>query len=307
MSNLRKNLKENLLKSVKYLLIVALGVAGVVTFVRAQRTIEVPADVPIKIEADTVNFTFGELQSLEDAGIIGAASDFCDEDNATTTLCNVQVYALDVENDLSLTGTTLFNNDVSFADNATTTLSEHTYKPINFALTQVATTAAAATALGTSGTTTAGYWCNTGSPLLIQNWSWRIGTANGLWTSNWTIGTTTGSSDTDLARPTTSSMVASSPMGTTTTGLFDLQGYADARYTGFLSGDAAAVGTSTIGSYYTDRTNQMFSTTSPFTLLTGECIVVFSDHDKATSSASYTSDGGFTTFVGGFYADAFIQ
>lgn len=208
-------------------------------------------------------------------------------------------------------GSSIFTGTVS--GDATTTPSHSTYSGIDISLTQVAST--------TAGTSTAGYWCNSGSPIVVYDWNWRIRTANGLWPSNWTIGTTTlrdGSSvytagTNSFTNTSTATLVASSPIATSTTGYWSLDGYADAMYSGLYGQTiATAAGTTTIGSYYTGGYGskagaRFFATSTPFDLLSGECIVVFSDQSSATSSASYTAAGGFTTLVGTFHGDIYLR
>ena len=133
-----------------------------------------------------------------------------------------------------------------------------------------------------------GYWCNnTNQKLLVNsNWHLDIETANGLWGSNWTVGTTTKSGDNSLTSTSTATLMPSTAIAASATGFYDR----DTR--------------TVLGTYYDGGGN---ATTTPFLLDKNVCLVVYSDHSEATSSDSYLSSGGFTTFVGGFHADVEIR
>ena len=152
---------------------------------------------------------------------------------------------------------------------------------IHIDLQQIATTTAANPAA-------AGYWCNnTNQKLLVNsNWHLDIETANGLWGSNWTVGTTTKSGDNSLTSTSTATLMPSTAIAASATGFYDR----DTR--------------TVLGTYYDGGGN---ATTTPFLLDKNVCLVVYSDHGGATSSDSYLSSGGFTTFVGGFHADVEIR
>ena len=152
---------------------------------------------------------------------------------------------------------------------------------IHIDLQQIATTTAANPAA-------AGYWCNNTNQVLLVNSNWHLDveTANGLWGSNWTVGTTTKSGDNSLTATSTATLMASTAIAASATGFYDR----DTR--------------TALGTYYDGGGN---ATTTPFLLDKNVCIVVYSDHGSATSSDSYLSSGGFTTFVGGFHADVEIR
>jgi hypothetical protein len=303
-----KNLLRNARNASKYYIVIGvLGVLVIGGFVYAN-VIETGQTV---INAENVTV---ENQCSSDT--FGAASDYCHETNATTTACNYEFYAIDVDTDTTLNGTfsvpgtSYFSGTTVFSDNATTTPPKHAYSSIDFALTQVATTTVANPA-------EAGYWCNTGDVLMITDWWWELETTNGVWGSNWSIGTTTCSiagstcgdgSDGSFVATTTETIVTSGHFATSTTGMFTLDGYSRWDYTGFSH--PSAIATSSIGSYYQNKTgDRIFSTSSPLILISGECIVVYSDHSGATSSASYYGDSetGAVETVGRFHADTVIR
>lgn len=156
---------------------------------------------------------------------------------------------------------------------------------IDIELSQVATTTAAST-------TPAGWWCNdTNKDLLVEgNWYLDVQTANALWASSWSVGTTTITSGKNRWTPGTDSFTA-----TTTATLMPLTSIASTA-TGFYDRDTRTA----LGTYYDGGGN---ATTSPWLLSKNVCVVVYGDQQSATSSASYTSAGGWTTFVGGFHID----
>lgn len=164
---------------------------------------------------------------------------------------------------------------------------DQVFEKNNVSLTQVATTTIADPPV-------AGYYCNSGADVLIENFYLDISVSNGLWQSNWTVGTTTctvtgptcGDGSSSFVSTTTASLYPSFQIATTTTDIFDR----DSR--------------TVLGTYYDGGAN---ATSTPFLLATNDCIVVHSDHSQATSSASYTSAGGFTELVGGFHFDATIR
>lgn len=161
--------------------------------------------------------------------------------------------------------------------------------PINIELTQSATST-------TGNPAPAGYWCNdTNQNLLVEgNWYADLQTANGRFGSNWTIGTTTLNDGGFVWTPGTNSFTA-----TATATLMPSTAITSST-TGFYDRDTRTQ----LGTWYDGGGN---ATTSPFRVDKGVCVVMHSDHSGATSSASYTSAGGFTTFVGGFHMTADIR
>ena len=169
---------------------------------------------------------------------------------------------------------------------------------IDIPLLQGATTTPAGT------TIVYGSYCADIDTLMVNNWWWELQTANGLWgVPDFTIGTTTRAGHNSFTNTTTDTLVTASQIPTSTTGIFSLWGYIDSRYSN-ATYNGGHLGTSTIGSFYADRNNQLFASSSPFILEDGDCIVIASDQGGATSSDSFLSSGNWTTYVGKFHADA---
>jgi len=292
----------------KWLAIIGLGIlfsAGVFAYSGVSSTVIENA------ENVAIDGACSLIQTSEDLGLrLGAASDFCDGTEATTNLCVVDI------SKLTIGGTTFDSSD---ADNGvtitgTTTPSKLTYSGLDISLTQVATTTA-------NNPAVAGYYCHSGSPLMVYNWWWEQQTANSLFGSVYTIGTTTLSDGSttltagtnSFTNTSTATLVAASTIGTSTTGFLSLGGYIDGMYTGLLgTTPSTATGTSTIGSYYlgtygAKAAGRFAASTTPWILNSGVCIVVNSNHGGASSTASYTTAGGFTSPVGAFHADLFLR
>lgn len=246
------------------------------------------------IQNITNYYEAGNNTEKTDEPLFGASADYCDGTEGTTNMCVVDIYTLTSSGTLTLSGTV--------SGDATTTPSKNTYSSLDIPLTQVATTTV-------GNPYAAGYWCNTGSGKWLRDWGWEIRTANSAWASDWTIGTTTcrnghlsGSTCSSFTATTTATMVASSDIATSTKGFFSRDGYGDWRYANIIEDTGA---TSTIGSYYTDRLNQIFATSAPLFIDSGVCIVINSNHRNATSAQSYVTAGGFVTFEGSFFGELF--
>lgn len=157
-------------------------------------------------------------------------------------------------------------------------------------------------ATSTPSTTTIvwGSYCHSGPELLVTDWYWEIETANKVWgIPDFAIGTTTIRSVGGFTATTTATMVASSGIATSTTGIFSLGGYSDDKYSN-ADNDLNTV-TSTIGSFYADRQDTDFATTSPFVIQDGDCFVVNSSPGGATSTDSF--ELSYDRFVAKFHAE----
>lgn len=280
-------MSKRLEKIAKFLLVIAIGVVVGGLAGHAQES-----DVaPVIEHADNVTITC-EQPNLSFGGV---ASSYCSEDNATTTYCNVEVYALDVENDMTLTGSAYFDSDVFFNDEkATTTESKHKYADIEIALTQTATST------GYLATTTAGEYCNRGAPLMVYPDGFlHIINANSAWSYGMRITTTSceayNSSNGKCAEftATTSQKLMGYKLFTK-----DWEGLIA------LGGRSIFGATNTPGDYFGYLA---IGSSTPFVLDNNECVLVTDNHFSATSSASFTTTGGYETFEGALYLRAHLQ
>lgn len=217
-----------------------------------------------------------------------------------------------IENDLEIDGELYLGSDTDIYgildfSNTTTTPSKYSYAPLVISVTQSATSTDANPEVG-------GYWCNTGSPVYIDgNWFFDVQTANGLWGTSWTVGTTTclvagstcGTGGVSFTNTTTASL-ATIQVSTSTTGIFDrysIYGYAYGASLANAQNQNDGTVTTTVGTFYVAQR----ATTSPILIGNGTCVVVTPNVGGATSTASWTSAGGWTTFVGKFVANLLIK
>lgn len=154
-----------------------------------------------------------------------------------------------------------------------------------------------------------GTFCNTAlETLYLSNWAWSITSSTiNFGTGDLTIGTTTCLNGTQrgrcsyLTNSSTATIVDSTDLASTTVARFDLRGYDDVQYLSSFD-EGANIATSGIGSWYSDRgpltlvvtDAQVWSTSTPIALKTGECVHASfgSDGAGATSSDALLTGGG---------------
>uniref|UniRef100_A0A6H1ZWU2 Uncharacterized protein n=1 Tax=viral metagenome TaxID=1070528 RepID=A0A6H1ZWU2_9ZZZZ len=246
----------------------------------------------------------GNCDLVEEVGL-GAASDYCDGTEATTNLCVVDVYTLTSSGTFTISGTT------TFGDNATTTPSEHTYKPIHIDLGLHATSTAEDTVL------VAGHYCNTGVPIDIRLDTWQLQVktaAANFGTGHLTWGTTTVTTagldyaaGTNSFAATNTANLGSLVIASSTTGRFNLDGMYPWGFSDrYINNPSYA--TSTHGTYFDtfDTAYEKYNTSTPYSLKLGECVVIGWNMKAASSSEALTTGGG-QLFDGAFYMDAWIN
>ncbi len=193
-------------------------------------------------------------------------------------------YDLYVENDLTVDGDTILNN--------TTTPAVNTWSPIREALSYTASTTLNVDTDGTNPIDDIAYYTNTGSDL-ICNEVWLDPTvASGLLTYSFSVGTTTLTTDgVSWTTTSTGTIIASTTVATTATFVNKTNGNFDNQ--------------ARPGSYYT-KTNSGSASSTLFLLRNGESLVARWKPFNATSSASFTSDGGFNA-AGYFNANCWLR
>lgn len=198
---------------------------------------------------------------------------------------------------VNISGAVTMSDDITIT--GTTTPSVNTYSSIDIPLTQSVTT----TPNGTIQVM--GSYCNSDSPVVIENWYFDIETANSMWGMHaMTVGTTTEAGDDSFTATSTATLIQVE-VASSTTGFFDRDGLNSAGPWQVSDAGLNTV-TSTSGTYYASSEPAM-ATTTPFLLDNNVCFVIATDEAGATSSASWTAIGGYTEFAGTFHARARLR
>ena len=176
--------------------------------------------------------------------------------------------SLELSENLTVTGTSNFTGSRTMPFNI--------IGPVHIDISQTATSSAA-------NPPVAGYLINTGSPKICTAPELYLSSGNGLFGSNWAVGTTTcsvagatcGDGVTSFVSTSTATLIASHAVTTST---------------------IRAIGKAIVnnGSYYINDD----TVAEPWVWETGVALVAYSDRSGATSSDSYIAGGGFTDPVG---------